>query len=85
MARRKWQWTTNQIDKLNKVTSILQELGDYKPLTLRQVYYQLVGKGYIENNVTDKYGKEPTEAEIEEAKKHFGIEADHIVLVTDYD
>jgi len=49
MARRKWTWTQNQIDKLDKVKVILDELVDYKPLTLRQVYYQLVGKGYIEN------------------------------------
>jgi hypothetical protein len=49
MARRRWAWTQNQIDKLDKVKVILDELIDYKPLTLRQVYYQLVGKGYIEN------------------------------------
>ena len=49
MARRRWTWTPFQIDKLSKVKVILDELADYKPLTLRQVYYQLVGKGYIEN------------------------------------
>jgi hypothetical protein len=49
MARRKWTWTDFQVDKLNKVIKILKELEAYKPLTLRQVYYQLVGKGYIEN------------------------------------
>lgn len=50
--RRKLSWTEHQVDKLNKVRVILEELKDYKPLTLRQVYYQLVGKGYIENSVT---------------------------------
>ena len=53
MARRKWKWTSKQFDKLNKVTDILQELADYKPLTLRQVYYQLVGKGFIDNKVSE--------------------------------
>jgi len=49
MTRRAWSWTPFQIDKLDKVKVILDELIDYKPLTLRQVYYQLVGKGFIEN------------------------------------
>jgi hypothetical protein len=47
--RRKFAWTANQLDKLNKVKTILTELEKYKPLTLRQVFYQLVGKGYIPN------------------------------------
>jgi len=50
MARRQFKWTEKQFDKLNKVEVVLEELKDYKPLTLRQIYYQLVGKGYIENN-----------------------------------
>lgn len=49
-GRRVWSWNEHQLDKLNKVQEILKELQAYKPLTLRQVYYQLVGKGYIENN-----------------------------------
>lgn len=53
--RRLFTWTDLQLDKLNKVLAILEELRDYKPLTLRQVYYQLVGKGYIENKVS-QYG-----------------------------
>lgn len=36
----------------NKCIEVLEELNDYKPLTLRQIYYQLVGKGYIENSVS---------------------------------
>lgn len=55
MARRKWQWTKKQLDKLNQAQEILNELEAYKPLTLRQIYYQFVGKGYIENKVSE-YG-----------------------------
>ena len=50
--RRRFKWTKKQIDRLNHVTDILHQLKKYKPLTLRQIYYQLVGKGYIENNVS---------------------------------
>lgn len=49
MARREWKWTEHQLDKLHKVEVILKELEGYKPLTLRQVYYQMVSKGFIEN------------------------------------
>lgn len=52
MARRPFKWTAHQLDKLEKAKEILEELADYKPLTLRQVYYQLVGKGYIQNRVS---------------------------------
>ncbi len=55
MARREWKWTEFQVDKLNKTMEILDELKEYKPLTLRQTYYQLVGKGYIDNNKS-QYG-----------------------------
>lgn len=50
--RRVFSWTNKQVDKLNKVKKILEELEEFKPLTLRQIYYQLVGKGDIENNVS---------------------------------
>ncbi len=52
MARRRLKWTAKQADRLNKVIEVLAELEDYKPLTLRQVYYQLVSKEYIENKVS---------------------------------
>jgi len=55
MRRRTFNWTEKQRDKLHKVQDILQELAEYKPLTLRQIYYQLVGKGFIENT-TSQYG-----------------------------
>jgi hypothetical protein len=38
---------------VRQVQEILKEFDQYKPLTLRQVYYQLVGKGYIENKVSE--------------------------------
>lgn len=48
-TRRQFSWTPLQEGRLEQVLEILRELEDYKPLTLRQVYYQLVGKGLIEN------------------------------------
>jgi len=45
-------WTDKQLEKLAWVKDVLVELDKYAPLTLRQVYYQLVGKGLIENNVS---------------------------------
>lgn len=53
--RRAFTWTEHQREKLSQVKTVLEELEAYKPLTLRQVYYQLVGKGYIENTVS-QYG-----------------------------
>jgi hypothetical protein len=49
MARRKWSWTTLQNDRANKVIKVVNELEDYWPLTLRQIYYQLVAGGHIDN------------------------------------
>lgn len=53
--RRPFSWTQRQIEKLNKVLNIILELEEFKPLTLRQIYYQLVGSGFIENSVS-QYG-----------------------------
>ena len=52
MSRRAFNWSKLQLDKLNRVIEIIKELQEYRPLTLRQIYYQMVGKGYIENNVS---------------------------------
>jgi len=49
---RHFKWTRPQLDKLDAVREVLADLEEYKPLTLRQVYYQLVGKGVIENTVS---------------------------------
>ena len=48
MARRMW-FDFSPVRKNGKSKNHLEELKDYKPLTLRQVYYQLVSKGFIEN------------------------------------
>lgn len=53
MAKRpEFVWTKKQVDKLQKVQQILNDLKEFKPLTLRQIYYQLVSKEYIQNNVS---------------------------------
>lgn len=49
MSRRKWSWTPLQADRLYEVQQILKELKDYLPVTVRQIHYQRVGKGWIEN------------------------------------
>jgi len=50
MANNTFKYTQFKLEKLNKVEEILYELEEYKPLTLRQIYYQMVGKGFIPNN-----------------------------------
>lgn len=50
--RRVFSWTNKQLSKLDQVQKVLKDLEQYKPLTLRQIYYQLVGKGYIDNNIS---------------------------------
>lgn len=55
MARRRFKWTDFQLNKLEKVREILEEFQEYKPLTLRQIFYQLVGKAYIDNTKS-QYG-----------------------------
>jgi hypothetical protein len=55
MSRKRISWTPFQVDKLSKILDVLKDLDEYKPLTLRQVYYQLVGKGYIKNT-DSQYG-----------------------------
>jgi len=46
------KWTEFQLNNLDKVQAILEELEEFQPLTLRQIYYQMVSKGYIENNIS---------------------------------
>jgi hypothetical protein len=50
MSRQEWNWKEKNLLKLEKAKEVIEELKQYKPLTLRQIYYQLVGKGYIDNN-----------------------------------
>lgn len=51
--RRLWSWTNKQKVKLEKVKAVLNSLRKYWSLTLRQVYYQLVSQGVIENKTTE--------------------------------
>lgn len=51
--RRLWAWTDKQEIKLEKVKAVLDSLRNYWPLTLRQVYYQLVAQGVIENKTSE--------------------------------
>lgn len=39
--------------KLNWIRAILDELKDYLPVTLRQIHYQLVGKGLMDNTTSE--------------------------------
>lgn len=50
MARQAWSWTDLQLERAKQVQEVVEELRQYWALTLRQIYYQLVAKGYIENN-----------------------------------
>jgi len=49
MARRMWAWTELQLERAENVKTVTNELHSYWPLTLRQIYYQLVSKGHIKN------------------------------------
>jgi len=46
------KWTKQNQMRLGWVIDILDELDEYKPLTIRQIFYQLVGKGLIENTIS---------------------------------
>ena len=45
--RRKWSWTELQLERAENVRTVTKELRSYWPLTLRQIYYQLVVKRLI--------------------------------------
>ena len=51
--RREFKWMPIQQRKLNEVKNILNEWKKYLPLTLRQVYYQLVSKEIIKNKISE--------------------------------
>lgn len=44
-------WTTSSLAYLERAKQVMADLSDYWPLTLRQIYYQLVGALVIENNI----------------------------------
>ncbi len=52
MARRKWSWTKLQLQRAENVLEVVNELQEYWPLTLRQIYYRLVSRGSIPNTVS---------------------------------
>jgi len=56
MARQKWAWTDLQETRASQVKEVVDGMKVYWPLTLRQIYYQLVVKGYIENNKSSYNG-----------------------------
>lgn len=49
MSRRKWVWTDKQKERANQVNEVANDLEAYWPLTLRQIYYQLVSRLQIKN------------------------------------
>jgi len=44
-------WSVKSMNYLNNVKEVLYKLDDYWPLTLRQIYYQLVATLIIDNNL----------------------------------
>ena len=50
MSRNRGSWTAAKTEYLAKVQAVLDDLREYLPVTLRQVYYQLVAAGEIEND-----------------------------------
>ncbi len=49
MKRNRGNWTKKSEAELAEATAVLHALQDYQPVTLRQVYYQLVKSGQIKN------------------------------------
>ena len=50
--RRKWSWTPLQIERSDRVMEVVNDLKKYWPLTLRQIYYQLVERGLLRNKLS---------------------------------
>ena len=48
-TRNRGGWSQDSLAYVARVNDVLDELRDYWPLTLRQVYYQLVAAGFIPN------------------------------------
>jgi hypothetical protein len=49
VERRKWSWTDKRLRQADDVLGIANGLVDYHPLTLRQIFYQLVAAGKRKN------------------------------------
>lgn len=52
--RQAWSWTKKREGQAKQVNDVIQDLKKYWPLTLRQVYYRLLGK-MIDKNTKSKY------------------------------
>lgn len=52
MSRRKWSWTLLQEDRARQVIEVTTNLRKYWPLTLRQIFYQLVAAQQIKNTIS---------------------------------
>jgi hypothetical protein len=52
-TRNRGGWSRSSSNYLSAVKLVLESLKDYWPLTLRQVYYQLVVNGTISNNLRE--------------------------------
>ncbi len=48
-VRRAWVWTPAREKQAERIVVVAEALSDYWPLTLRQLYYQLVAAGDIKN------------------------------------
>jgi len=51
--RNRGGWTEKSYAYMDRVKAVLDSMRQYWPLTLRQVYYQLVSAGHIENNASE--------------------------------
>ncbi len=49
VKRRKWSWTEKRLQQAKDVSDIVNDLIEYEPLTVRQIFYQLVAAGKREN------------------------------------
>lgn len=48
---RKWTWMEQNIERASHVIEITDELREWYPLTLRQIYYRLLSKSYFQRGV----------------------------------
>jgi len=55
-ARDRWNWSEDRMVRVTQAQEIIQDLIDYWPLTLRQIFYQFVGRLFISNN-RSQYGQ----------------------------
>jgi hypothetical protein len=53
-GRQKWSWTSKRLEQADQVKEVTDELREYWPLTLRQIYYRLVAAG-IRANTRSQY------------------------------